>query len=97
MVDPIEQQLRALRSQLPEPRLNLTEDQKDELVAALGGPRTATSILKAEKDYPRERIPFLFNSIDPQLVLDILHNDMQAAIARALARGKTPKSPNRPR
>jgi hypothetical protein len=84
MSDDLEKRLRSLKADVPEGRSNLNETEKDALVKAIGGPRTARSIRKAMKDYPRERIPFLFSSLDTQLVVDVLANDMDAAIERAL-------------
>lgn len=85
MGDQIERGLRALTSELPKARLGLSEPAKDALVAAVGGPRTAQNLLRAKSEFPIERIPFLFNSLDASHVVDILHNDMEAAIERAFA------------
>ena len=84
----LEQRLRDLKANLPAARLQLSETAKDQLVTAVGGPRTAESIRKAMKNFPHERIPWLFNSLDSQLVIDIMANDMDAAIARAKASQK---------
>jgi hypothetical protein len=81
--DPIREQLTNLSAPPPAPRTDLSEQEKDELIQKVGGHLTTESILKARKDYPKSRIPFLFNSLDPQAVVDILHNDMSAAIDRA--------------
>ena len=83
MADDLEERLRALKGELPTPRTGLSEAEKDELIVAIGGPRTAESIRKATRNFPHERIPWLFNSLDSQLVVDVLANDMEAAIARA--------------
>jgi len=88
MDDEISEALRKLPSELPLPRTNLTEEQKDLLVKACGGPLTAKKIVNAVKTLPRQRIPFLFNLIDTQVVVDILANDVDAAIKRALAKKK---------
>ena len=82
MSDDIEKSLRALAGDKTIARKDLTEAEKDELVKAVGGPLTASSIQKALKDFPRKRIPFLFNSLDPQLVVDVLENDLAQAIER---------------
>lgn len=87
MTDKIKDALLNLAGNMPKPRLNLTESQKDELISNVG-PKTARSIVLAKKDCPLARIPFLFSSIDTQAVLDILANDVDAAIQRALAGGK---------
>jgi hypothetical protein len=85
MTDDLESKLRAIKAQLPAARTQLSEDAKDELIRAVGGPRTAESIRKAMSKLPHERIPWLFSSLDSQLVVDIMGNDMEAAIARAKA------------
>ncbi len=85
MTDDLESKLRGLKAELPAARTQLSEAEKDELIQAIGGPRTAESIRKAMSNYPHERIPWLFSSLDSQLVLDIMANDMEAAIARAKA------------
>jgi hypothetical protein len=86
MTDDLTAKLRNLKSQLPAARTQLSEAEKDELIKAIGGPRTAESIRKAMSKLPHERIPWLFSSLDSQLVLDIMANDMDAAIARAKTR-----------
>jgi len=84
--DEAEAAITSLRGGLPAPRQNLTEAEKDDLVQKIGGPRTASDIVAAKKAFTVSRIPFLFSSLDTQAVVDILHNDMKAAIARALQR-----------
>lgn len=84
MKDDLEERLRALKSQLPNARKNLSDEEKDALIQAVGGPRTALSIRKAMKDLPHERIPFLFSSLDTQAVVDIMANEVDDAITRAL-------------
>ena len=93
-MDKIAEQLSHLKSDLPEPKPNLSLQEKIELIKAAGGPRTVESILKAKKDFPLERIPWLFNSIDSQIIIDILNNDMQEALNHsfALSRKKTDKA-----
>jgi hypothetical protein len=85
MTDDLTSKLRSLKSQLPAARTGLSEAEKDALIVALGGPRTAESIRKAMRNFPHERIPWLFSSLDSQLVVDVMANDIDAAIARAKA------------
>ncbi len=79
----IEDPIRNLKSDLPIPRPDLTEEQKDKLLQDIGGPATANNIINALKTLPHARIYWLFNSIDPQLIADVLHHDLTAAIVRA--------------
>lgn len=81
--DDFETRLRSLSGGLPEPRLNLTEADKDALIARVG-PRTARNVVGAKKDAPVARIPFLFSSLNTQDVVDLLANNVDAALARAL-------------
>lgn len=81
--DDLTNRLRELKAELPKPRTNLTETEKDELVRRVG-PRTARDIVKAGKELPKHRIPFLFSTVDGQAVVDLLANDMTQAIKRAL-------------
>ena len=83
--DDLTNRLRNLKAELPAGRATLTEAEKDELVKRVG-PRTARDIVKAGKELPKQRVPFLFSSVDTQAVMDLLANDMKAAIARALRR-----------
>ncbi len=90
MSDDLTKALESLRSGLPEPRILATEAEKDALVARVGA-RTARDIVKAKKDFPARRIPFLFSAVDSQAVVDLLANDVGAAIERALTPSrKTP-------
>lgn len=84
--DDLTRALGNLTGSLPKARESLTESEKDELVARVG-PRTARDIVKAKKDYPLRRIPFLFSRVDTQAVVDLLAHDVEGAIERAL-RGK---------
>ncbi len=84
MSDDVTRALECLSGKLPKPRLGLTEFEKDQLVASIG-PRTALAIVKAKKDFPPRRIPFLFSAVNTQAVADILANEMGDAIKRALA------------
>lgn len=81
--DELTRQLLNLKSDLPEPRRNLTEAEKDELIRRAGGPLTTQAIIKAQQQVKPSRIPFLFSSIDAVVVMEILANDMDAAIQRA--------------
>ena len=92
MTDEIEKNLRSLQGTLPQGRANLSVVEKDELVRAVGGPLTASSIRKALQSFPRDRIPFLFSSLDPQLVVDIMENDLEDAIKKAMALKKAVKA-----
>lgn len=65
---------------LPAPRICTTDREKMELIRACGGPRTARSIRKSMKTSPLSRIPHLFSSIDTQVVVDLLHNDVDSLI-----------------
>ena len=82
MDDDLSNQIRDLSGDIPEPRLNLSEQQKSEIIKIVGGPKTAAKIVQAKSDFPIKRIPFLFSSLDTQAVVDILANDMQAAILK---------------
>ena len=83
MSDEIEDRLRDLKADLPQPRLNLSTTEKRQLIAKLGGPKTALSLLKAKKDFPLERIPFLYSSLDTQAVVDFLANDMESLVKKS--------------
>ncbi len=85
MSDDLTKALEQLSGDQPNPRLNLTEGEKDELVARIG-PRTARDIVRAKKDFPLRRIPFLFSTVDTQAVADLLANDVEDAINRALTK-----------
>lgn len=80
--DPIAKSLRDIRSDIPEPRRNLSEADKDALIATVGGPKTVRSILRAKDTLPQARIPFLFSSLDSRAVMEILVNDMTDALKR---------------
>ena len=87
--DDLTTRLRSLEGDIPTPNEGLTEDEKDQLIVKVGGYLTAKNVVQAKKDYPLERIPFLFSSLDTQLVVDILNNDMVQALARS--KGKRDK------
>ena len=74
--------IESLQGNLPVAR-HLSESEKDALIVALG-PLTAQSILKTKKTHSLARIPFLFSSIDTQLVVDLLANDVTESIETAL-------------
>ena len=88
-MDEIEDRLRSLESEKIEPNIYETEEKKLELVRKVG-PRTAKNILNARKDYKESRIPFLFSSIHPQLVIDVLHNKPLKEIEKLLEKEKEP-------
>ena len=83
MTDELTRAIENISGDLPKPRLNLSEEEKNEIVEKLG-PRTVRDIVKAMKEFSKARIPFLFSSIDTQAIVDILANDFAAAIQRAL-------------
>ncbi len=74
-------QLSEIQGDLPKARENLTLDERRDLLIRAGGPRTVKSILKAKATLPLKRIPWLFSSLDSQLVVDILFNDMQTLLS----------------
>ena len=78
----ITDRLLAIESSLPEPRTSLSLAEKIELIQRTGGPTTVRSILKATRDFPLARIPWLFSSIDSQYVVDVLNNDMEEALEK---------------
>ncbi len=82
MTDQLTRVLESLSGELLQPRLNLSEHEKDALIAKVGV-RTVLSIVKAKSELPIRRIPFLFSAIDTQAVVDVLANDLSAAINRA--------------
>jgi len=83
MSDDLTKALERLTGELPTPRRNLSEAAKDTLIAQVG-PRTARDIVRAKRDFPLRRIPFLFSTVDTQAVVDLLANDVEGALARAL-------------
>ncbi|MEI6397885.1 MAG: hypothetical protein WCO71_03850 [Pseudomonadota bacterium] len=89
MSDKLTESILNLTGSLPAPRLNLSRDEKLALIAKVGGPRTTHSIIKAKKDYPASRIPFIFSSLDTQCVVDILANDMTDVLAAMPAKIKS--------
>ncbi|MEZ4741447.1 MAG: hypothetical protein R3B45_03225 [Bdellovibrionota bacterium] len=76
----IEENIRKIKGNLPKPRLNLSLNEKLKLIKSVGGPKTTKSILKAKGNFPISRIAWLFNALDTQAVIDILHNDMVEAL-----------------
>lgn len=95
MSDDIEKSLRGLRGDPLTPKIVVTDEEKAALILAIGGPRTAASIRQALKTYSKERIPFLFSSLEAQLVVDILENDLDAMIESLIAQRKKIKSPSK--
>ena len=74
---------------VPAARTDLREADKDAIVAKLGI-GALKDILKAQKELPLRRIPFLFSSLDTQAVVDVLANDMTGALKRAEAARRQP-------
>lgn len=87
MTDPLTRSLQELSGEIPKPRLNLSVAEKQSLVARIG-PKTARSILQAKKDFPLQRIPFLFSALDTQDVVDLIYNDMMDVMSKALLKIK---------
>lgn len=83
MTDQVTKALEQLPGEPPPPRKDLSETEKDRIVARLG-PRTVRNLVKAKKDFPLRRIPFLFSSLDTQDVVDVLANNFDHAIERAV-------------
>ena len=81
MSDEIEKSLRGLQKVDLKARVHGSREELVHLIQTLGGPRTAESVRQAMKSFPHERIPFIFSSLDTQLVLDIMANDVDALIA----------------
>lgn len=77
--DSIQKSIEDLRGDVPEPRKDLCHTDLVAIVKQLGV-RTVTHIVAAKKDYPLKRIPFIFNSLDTQLVVDVLFHDMSKAV-----------------
>jgi hypothetical protein len=84
--DDLTERIETLKGDLPQPRLNLTNAEIKELVLRIGL-ASARDILKAKRQLPQARIPFLFSSLDTQAVVDLLANDVDE-IVRRLAREK---------
>ena len=83
MDDPLSGLLKGVKCDIPPPRQNLSEEEKDQLILLIGGPSTVRSILKAQKELALNRIPFIFNKLDSRWVVDVLANDMEEALKRA--------------
>ncbi len=84
--DDLNRMIKGMSGEIPKPRLDLSEAEKDALIKQVGGPRTTAAIIKAKDEVPMARIPFLFSSLDSQAILDILANDMTGALVRARAK-----------
>lgn len=85
------------KGELPNPNLNLSDKEKIELIKRAGGPMTATSIIKAKKNFAISRIPWLFNSIDSQTVVDLMHNDMDELLKKHQTHTRTKDKKSSPR
>ena len=83
MTDDLQNAIRGIKADQLTPRENLTEEQKRILVERWG-PRRVADILKAKGQIPIGRLPFIYNNVDTQDLLDILANDMTTAIASAI-------------
>lgn len=83
--DEITTALRDLPGDALQPR-QLSDDEKKQLIRDLGL-KTTQNIIKAKKDFPLRRIPFLFSSLNPQWVVDVLHNDLSDALKEAEVQG----------
>ncbi|RYZ49564.1 MAG: hypothetical protein EOP07_24280 [Proteobacteria bacterium] len=92
MSDDVDKSLRGLKGDAVKAQIYSSPDELRALIQAIGGPRTAASIRKAMKTYSRDRIPFLFSSLDPQLVVNVMDNDVDPLIAEILAQKKAGKS-----
>ena len=84
MTEDLENSLRDIKSDLPEPRINLSHNDKLSLVRRIG-PRLCRDIVKAKSQLAESRIPFVFNRVDSQDIVDLLNNDMLDAITEVLA------------
>lgn len=83
MSDQLDEALRNIQADKLEARTEISEEEKQQLVERWG-PKRVRDIVKAKGQIPASRIPFVFNNVDTQDLLDILANDMTAAIAKAL-------------
>ena len=79
--DQLEDLILQIKADLPEARI-LSKQEKFELIKEIGGPRTVISILKAKKEFPLARIPFLFSSLDTNLVVNVLANEWDDILGR---------------
>lgn len=91
MSDEIEKNLRSLQGVPLVPRPVETQADMQKLIEAVGGPLTALNIRKARKTYAVERIPFLFSSIDPQLVVDVMACELDEVALEMARRNKEKK------
>lgn len=89
-MDPVEQSLRNLKSDEIKANKYSTNEELEKLIIAVG-PLTCRNILKAKKDYKLSRIPFLFSSVDPQLVVDVLFNDIEKLLEKIIQDKKAAK------
>lgn len=79
--DQLEELILQMKADWPEPKI-LNKQEKFQLIKEIGGPRTVTSILKAKKEFPLARIPFLFSSLDTKLVIYVLANEWDDILGR---------------
>ena len=84
-MDELDEALLGIQADKLEARLSLSLDEKIRLVEKWG-PKRISDLVKAKSQIPIQRIPFIFNTIDTQDVLDVLANDMEDAIEAVLAR-----------
>jgi hypothetical protein len=91
MSDDLDKSLRGLKGDEIRPNHYESRDELKALIEAIGGPRTAASIRKAMKTYSKERIPFLFSSLDPQLVVDVMSHEIDSLIQEILEQKKPGK------
>lgn len=87
MSDELEDRLRGIKSDLPKPRPNLSLNDLVDLARRVG-PRLTRDIVKAKSQLKPERIPFIFNHVDSQDIVDILNYEMDEAI-QSLLDGKS--------
>ena len=85
MTDELYQALRQIKSDIPKGRENLSLEEKLKLLEKVG-PRRVQEILKAKGSLPMNRIPFIFNNLDTQDLMDILSNDFSEALKNTLIR-----------
>ena len=81
MPDELDTALRNIQSDVPEARQNLSKEEKLKLVKKWG-PKRVAEILKAKGQIPDSRLPFIFNNVDTQDLLDILSNDMSEVLPK---------------
>ncbi|SME96064.1 hypothetical protein [Pseudobacteriovorax antillogorgiicola] len=80
MADKLDQALRDIQAELPSPRLHLSRAEKVELIKKWG-PKRVRDILKAKDTLPYRRLPFIFNNVDSQDLIDILNNNFDEVLS----------------